>query len=205
VAQLVLVRHGAAEGADGRCIGHHDLALTEAGAGDVQRLAASWTGAPPVALWSSDLARARESAAPFAAQFALDPRTDARLREMHFGLWEGRTWEELEASDGDALGRWMAEWTTARAPGGESFPEIVSRCGGFVRDLDSMATPDAALIVVAHAGSIRAMLSHLLGVTARQAFAIRLDHARATALRLPSAKRPDAELLYANVDRFPSA
>ena len=205
MAQLVLVRHGAADGAEGRCIGHHDLALTAAGASDVQQLAESWTGAPPVGLWSSDLARTCDSAAPFATRFALDLRTDARLREMHFGSWEGRTWEELDASDSDALGRWMAEWTTARAPGGESFPDLVSRCAAFVHDLDAIATSDASIIVVAHAGSIRAMLSHLLGVTARQAFAIRLDPARATALRLPSPDRPDGELLYANVDRFPSA
>jgi broad specificity phosphatase PhoE len=131
--QLVLVRHGVTEGADGVCMGHRDLPLAAHGRPALERLAAAWRddAAPgravvpaPTRLVVSDLARARASAEPLADAFGLTPAFDARLREMHFGAWEGRAWSALEAEDGERLGRWMAGWATEAAPEGEAFPDV---------------------------------------------------------------------------------
>ena len=49
----------------------------------------------PTAIYSSDLSRARQTAAPLAARCGLPVHTDERLREIHVGSWEGLTIDEL--------------------------------------------------------------------------------------------------------------
>lgn len=210
---LHLVRHGVAAGAEGRCVGRTDLPLAAAGRPALGRLAAAWrpggppaTPARPPRLASSDLRRARESAAVLAAAWGLtEPvAADPRLREMDFGAWDGRTWAELERDDGPAFGAWMAEWREARTPGGEGFGDVIARAAAWMRDAVGAARADgvADVVAVAHAGSIRALLVHALELPRGAAFRVRVDHARVTALRvgdgaIDSACR-SAELLHAN-------
>ena len=213
--RLVLVRHGVTEGADGVCMGHCDLPLAERGRPALERLAAAWRDdaaagravvPAPTRLAVSDLARARASAEPFAAAFGLAPAFDARLREMHFGRWEGRPWSALEAEDGERLGRWMAGWATEPAPEGEAFPDVAARAGAWLAEARAAAAPDDVVLAVAHAGSIRALLCLLMGWPLADAFRVRHDHARATALRVPAAGGGrGAELLFLNADRVPCA
>lgn len=204
--RLILVRHGLADGAAGRCVGHADLALSAPGAAAVRRLVRSWSGPPPARLVTSDLARAADTAALFADAWGMRAEPDARLREMHFGEWEGRGWDEIGAGDAARLHRWMSGWTEERAPGGEGFPDVAARVAAWVADLRASCGGGATVLAVAHAGSIRALLCHLLGWTPAQAFRARVDHAHATALALGAAPAPhEAELHYANADAFPGA
>lgn len=212
--RLVLVRHGVTEGADGVCMGHCDLPLAEHGRPALARLAAAWQAdaaagrsvvPAPTRLVVSDLARARASAEPFAAAFGLAPAFDARLREMHFGAWEGRAWTALEADGGERLSRWMAGWATERAPDGERFPDVAERTAAWLADVRAAAAPDDVVLAVAHAGSIRALLCTLMGWPLADAFRVRHDHARVTALRVPVEPGRGAELLFLNADRVPGA
>lgn len=201
---LQLVRHGEAEGQPGRCVGWCDLPLGDAGREEARRLAARW-GAPPARVVASDLARARETAAILAARWRdIVVEHDARLREMHFGAWDGRAWDALEAEDGERLGAWMADWATARAPDGEAFPDVLARVAAWLDGLratpatgDARVAGDARIVVVAHAGSIRALLCALLDLPLARAFALRVDHGRVSEVRL-SAR--GAELRCLNAD-----
>lgn len=193
---LYLVRHGAAESAEGRCIGHTDLALAVAGVEAVDRLAASWPDPPP-SIVASPSARVRDTAARLASVWSREVETDERLREMHFGAWDGRTWAELEADDGERLMAWMGDWVNARAPDGESFTDVATRAEAFARDLPR----DRDAVVVAHAGSIRALLCTLLALPLDAAFRFRIDHARVSAVKLGSR---GAELLFLNADHVPA-
>ena len=210
--RLVLVRHGITEGADGVCMGHRDLPLAAHGRPALERLAAAWRDdaragravvPAPTRLVVSDLARARASAEPFADAFGLTPAFEARLREMHFGAWEGRAWSSLEAEDGERLGRWMAGWATEAAPEGEAFPDVARRTAAWLADARRDAAPDDVVLAVAHAGSIRALLCALMGWPLADAFRVRHDHARVTAVRAPAGK--PGELLFLNADRVPGA
>lgn len=208
---LVLVRHGLTEGADGVCMGHCDLPLAEHGRPALERLARTWrddaaagraTVPAPGRVVASDLARARASADILADAFALPPTTEARLREMHFGEWEGRRWDALQRDDGERLARWMAGWATERTPGGEGFPDVAARTAEWLDELRTGAADGETVLAVAHAGSIRALLCRLMGWPLADAFRVRQDHARVTALRLPAGGEPGlAELLFLNADR----
>jgi broad specificity phosphatase PhoE len=149
---------------------------------------------------ASDLRRARDSAGVLAAPWAAEVHADPRLREMDFGEWDGHAWDALETRDHARLHAWMAEWVRTRAPGGESFEDVVARVGAWLDERRATEADDATVLAVAHAGSIRAALCHLLGWPLAQAFQARVDHARVTALAV---RRDAAELLFLNADRVP--
>lgn len=187
---LHLVRHAPAEGAAGRCIGQADLALAaDGGAAACAALAARWTPPADARLVASDLARTRDTARALAAAWghdAADVALDARLREMHFGAWDGRAWDDVERTDTAALGAWMARWHEVAVPGGEGFPDVLARVAGWLGAWHASAPDGATGVVVAHAGSIRALLCHALGLPLDAAFRLRVDHLRVSTLRLPA-------------------
>jgi broad specificity phosphatase PhoE len=176
------VRHARAEGVDGRCIGHTDVPLSAAGRDDARATGIRWDLAAGGVLrcLSSDLIRAKETAA------LLLPSSghthDARLREMDFGTWDGRTWADLETTDATRLQRWMADWTTERAPDGESFADVIARVRSLI-DALPRHTDDNTLIV-AHAGSIRAAAVVLLDLPPQRAFSLAVDHLHLTSFSL---------------------
>ena len=194
---LYLVRHGAAEGCDGRCVGRTDAALSPAGAASVHALAGGWTSAPGRVI-ASPLARARASADVLANAWSLPVEFEPRLAEMDFGEWDGRTWNEIETADGGRLAAWMSEWVAVRAPGGESFGDVAARVSAWAGELPR----EGSTLVVAHAGSIRALLCTLLQLPLEAAFRLRVDHARVSAVRVGSREN---ELLFLNADHVPSA
>jgi broad specificity phosphatase PhoE len=186
---LHLVRHAPAEGAAGRCIGQADLALAAGGGAACAALAARWAPPADARLVASDLARTRDTARALAAAWgrdADDVALDARLREMHFGAWDGRAWDDVERTDAAALGAWMARWHEVAVPGGEGFPDVRARVAGWLGAWHARAPDGATGVVVAHAGSIRALLCHALGLPLDAAFRLRVDHLRVSTLRLPA-------------------
>ena len=176
---LHFVRHGRAKDVDGRCIGHTDQPLAHEGRTELKALRREFASSHAQFV-SSDLRRARESAGRLTtAPVVFDPR----LREMYFGSWEGKTWAELEARDGPALEEWMQDWTTIRAPDGESFSDVIVRVGSW---LASVPRDGPDLVVVAHAGSIRAAAVLLLDLPPARAFSLAVDHAHVSSFSLSS-------------------
>ena len=100
---------------------------------------------------SSPLRRARQLAE------ALDPRAriDARLSEINFGDWEGRSWDDIDRVSLDA---WAADVLDFTPPGGESVASLQRRAIDFAASLDINKTPRVALVT--HAGIIRALVGH---------------------------------------------
>lgn len=205
-----LVRHGAAEGASGRCAGHADLPLSAYGREQVVRLGAAWPAPRPSVLVASDLARARDTATLLAAAWGdVELTTDPRLREMHFGEWDGESWEEVHRTQPAALARWADGWSSgSRVPGGEGFHDVIRRVASWLDGARREARVPRAeddtaseVVAVAHAGSIRALIVHALGLPRDVAFRLRLDHARVTGLWIPEHESAGgAELVYLNSD-----
>lgn len=198
-ARIYLVRHGEAEGASGRAIGHTDLPLSPAGIAASRALGATARVIPRATVVTSPLLRARATAELVAAGIGVasdDIALEPRLREMHFGEWEGRRWDDIQREDSERCNAFMADWTKCRTPGGEGYPDLLARVEAWVSSQDGSS---GHLVVVAHAGSIRALLSHWLGLPVRTTFQFRLDHAHVTSLAV-GAHAP--ELLYLNADRF---
>ena len=149
---LLLVRHGETDwNREGRWQGHSDTHLNELGREQAARVAAELDGVDVI--YSSDLARAKETADVVASRLGLDVLVDERLRERSFGAWEGKTGPEIEAKFRDAHARWLA----GEGPGAddaEPFADFGARVEAFLRDVLARH-PTETVLVVAHGGSIR--------------------------------------------------
>lgn len=191
--QLILLRH-AHVASDGRCIGWTDVPLSDTGRaqctsliatdGPLRQLLAGGSG--DLHVESSDLSRARDTAAAISECVEVPVHEHADLREMHFGAWDGRTWGELEAEDGERLATWMAHWQLAAPPGGESLAHMQRRVATALRRLTQR--PEPRVLVVSHAGWIRLALCLLQDRPVREMFEITVPHAQPIVLSV--ARRP---------------
>lgn len=150
-----LVRHAPIADPRGLILGQSDV---DADLSDPARLAACASRLPAGALWlTTTLRRARDTAHRLAGHGSI--REDDRFREQDFGTWEGARWDDIPAQDSAA---WWHDPATSRAPGGESFADVIERVAAAMDQLNaSHAGRD--IVVVAHAGSICAALVHALG------------------------------------------
>jgi broad specificity phosphatase PhoE len=196
--RFLLVRHGPTEAAAGICVGQRDDPLSADGLAAVVRLARSWRGPPPAGIVSSDLARARISAEVLARKLGCAITLDARLRELDFGHWTGRTWEAIRAADPAHFAAWAADWVQVAPPAGESFQALRARVRQVWQEL-CVGADRRPWVLVAHAGSIRALLCDLLDLAPERAFSFAVDPARVYALCWSAGP---AELCYGNCPSF---
>jgi len=160
--QLTLVRHGqTAWNALGRFQGHRDIALSEEGYRQAAAVAKALASDPISAAFSSDLARASETARIVISSHHIELQLDSRLREFDFGSWEGLTWDEIVASDPQAAVRLRTSARDYRPTGGESFAQVRLRLASFLDDLQRSSFEYT--LIVAHAGTLHALVGELLG------------------------------------------
>jgi broad specificity phosphatase PhoE len=162
VATLLLARHGQTDwNAERRWQGHTDRPLNERGHEQAEALAERLADVELVAVYSSDLSRARDTAAVVAERQALEVRTSPELREVDVGSWAGLTRAEAEARFPEAFARWQEGH-----PGwedGESYEAMTARVVRAAREI-AAGEPDGPVLVVTHAGPIRALHAAALGI-----------------------------------------
>ena len=150
---LLLVRHGETDwNRDGRWQGGSDTSLNDVGREQARSLADELDGDIDV-VYSSDLARARQTAEIVAETLGLEVRVDPRLRERGFGSWEGLTTPEIEERFADSHRRWRAG-EGAGADDAETFEDFSARVNDFLRDVLRLH-PGEEVLVISHGGSIR--------------------------------------------------
>jgi broad specificity phosphatase PhoE len=147
VTTLLLVRHGETDwNADGRLQGHTDRPLTDFGRRQARQLAEELEREELEAIYSSDLARARETAEIVGERLELPVVLDADLREKDWGNWEGLT----------AVERDRVEFV------GESTEAHQERMLHALRRI-AERHPDGHVLVVTHGGSMRRVQTSTLG------------------------------------------
>jgi broad specificity phosphatase PhoE len=175
--RLLLAPHAETDwNAKDRFQGHTDTSLSERGRWQAQILQEHLAEEPLQAIVASDLRRALETAEILALPHGLCVQAESRLRELHFGDWEGRTYAEVQASAADALADWQNDPLTASPPNGERLIDLQHRLQGFLRDLTDVA-PTATVLLVAHRGSLRVLLCLLLARPVEKHWDFRLDPA----------------------------
>ena len=166
--RIYLIRHGEIEGtSSGRIFGSTDLPLSPRGMSQVRYLADLLPAGllvPGAGTYcvASPLLRARQTAEAMVAGRGLTVATDADLREVDFGVWEGLTTEEIKAQFPGVLEQWTSPTDDMAFPEGESlvdFAERVSRARGRILEEEA-----EAVLVFAHGGVIRSLACALLGL-----------------------------------------
>jgi alpha-ribazole phosphatase/probable phosphoglycerate mutase len=182
MTRFVFVRHGSASNVAGRCIGHTNAPLSQEGAAAIRELFrnAAESYDRNTRIISSDLLRAVESAQIISTMTGLPLELDARLREMNFGRWDGRSWSEIERDDAKILHAWMERWSETTTPDGEGARTVLERAIDWINDVATPNNHGRQIITVSHAGWIRAAVTHLTKRDIARMFEIPVDHAHAT-------------------------
>ncbi|HVQ18825.1 MAG TPA: histidine phosphatase family protein [Actinomycetes bacterium] len=161
---LVMVRHGeTAWNAEGRAQGHADVPLSEVGHRQAEVVAPALASFEPARLWSSDLARALQTAEHVAAATRLPIEPDARLREYDVGKRSGLTLEEFAAAFPEEYAAWLAEDPSRLVPGEETTEQVRDRVVPALRDCLASLAPGQTGIVVLHGACLKVGLMGLLG------------------------------------------
>ena len=130
---------------------------------------------------SSDLIRAATTADAVQANRSRLPH-DPSLREMHFGDWELRSHNQIEAETPDLIRAFWDSPGDVRPPNGESWNEINARIWSATDRLISNFS-DRNIIVVAHFGAILSALQRAENLTPEQAFSHRIDNFSVTEMQ----------------------
>ena len=124
--RILLVRHATAEG-HGRFQGQRDVSLSSARRRELSRLCEKCSHYPIRAVYASDLRRARETAEAVARKFGLEVQARPELREMHFGQWEGLTWNQISRRHPRLASLWIKRFPRQAIPGGEPLGQFRKR------------------------------------------------------------------------------
>ena len=177
---LDLLRHGEPVGGS-RYRGQIDDPLSDKGW--AQMRAAVGDAHPWDRIISSPLTRCSDFARELAARHTLPLDMEPRLMELGFGEWEGRTTAELMRTDADILARFWRDPLAHTPPGGETLPVFQTRVVDAWNDLLAQHR-GRHLLLVCHAGVIRLLLSHALGMPLAHMFRIQVANAGLSRLRV---------------------
>jgi len=151
-ATLLLIRHGeTAWNAEHRIQGRLDVPLSATGVWQTRQLAQRLADEPIDAVVSSDLARAWMTGAPLAEARGLQMIAEPRLRERVFGIFEGKTLDEIAAQHPDELAAWRSRDVDWQVPEGESGTEFIARALAALHDI-VLAQRGRTVAVVTHGG-----------------------------------------------------
>ncbi|NJM43325.1 MAG: histidine phosphatase family protein [Brachymonas sp.] len=164
VTRITAIRHGeTAWNVDTRIQGQLDISLNDTGLWQAAQAGASLAGEPIDAIISSDLSRAYQTALAVAKPHGLTVRTDQGLREREFGIFQGRTFAEIEAQLPSQALAWRKRVPEFAPEGGESlivFRERVRAC------IQSLVTQFAGqhLVIVSHGGVMDVLYREATGL-----------------------------------------
>lgn len=168
MTRLIFVRHLQTDMA-GRFCGHSDPALNEQGRSQLPSLLKTLSEYAIQQVYASDLRRTQQTADAIAKHFKVKLHIRSSLREIHFGGWEGLSWDEIVLRDPITARLWMDTYPNATAPGGEPIQQFQSRVRGEMSFLlDEKAS--CSIAVVTHAGFMRVALTCLCGVSEQEAW-----------------------------------
>lgn len=178
--ELVLVRHGTTLwNRERRYLGHSDLGLLPGAEQELEPLREKLQRYSFARIYCSDLIRCRQTLQIILPESELKPDNmsawsaimEPRLRELHFGEWDGKTYDMLKD---EALYRaWINEPQRVTPPGGEPWKDFVNRLGEFLgslyewpkmMDVQKTELSDAppSVLVVTHGGVIRQLACMLV-------------------------------------------
>lgn len=181
---LDLMRHG--EPVGGRKYrGQIDDPLSEKGW--MQMRAAVGERAPWTRIVASPLLRCRAFAEALASAHGLPLTFDARLKEVGFGVWEGKSAAEIEQTAPGTIARFKADPVNARPAGAEPLADFHARVAAGLEELLTLH-PGQHVLLVGHAGVIRMALAWALHIPLEHAYRIEVASATLTRLRFDAGR-----------------
>ncbi len=165
--EIYLVRHTTPNIEKGICYGQSDIGITDSFQSEVKEIHQQIPIEQISTVYSSPLQRCKL----LAKTFNKDIIFDNRLKELNFGDWELQTWDSIHSK---ALDPWMNDFVNIQVPNGESYILLQQRILDFYTSLDHSS--EEKIIIVTHAGPIRALLSHIRQIDLKDSFDIKIGY-----------------------------
>lgn len=160
--KLYIIRHGQTDWNIAKKIqGRQDIPLNERGHFQAQCLGKAMENRPITAVFSSPQIRAMETAIAVASPAGVPVIPVRDLMEINYGVWEGKTEEELLRDDRALYEAWWSHPAETAPPEGESINQVNERCRQAWKEIKPQLTGDAA--IVAHGGLLAHFMEQLLG------------------------------------------
>jgi broad specificity phosphatase PhoE len=167
--RIFLLRHGATDWNEaGRCQGLTDLELNNIGRAQAAIVARMLAGETLAAVYSSHLARARQTAAAVSLVHGLEVAVEENLHELDHGHLEGLTFDEIKKSHRDFIRVWRERPAEAVVPGGELLVDVAERAWQALGRIVARHRPDDTLVVVSHNFPILSLVCRILGTPLNQ-------------------------------------
>ena len=161
---LYLLRHGETESSrTGSFCGALDIDLSDIGQQMAEDFGEAYQNHRWAGVYASPKRRTRATVAPLCRLAGLTPQLCDGLREIEYGLWEGRTAEEVAVDHRDDYLRWMGDAGWNSPTGGERGIDVAQRAMGVVDEI-WREHPQGDVLLVSHKATIRVLLCQLLGV-----------------------------------------
>lgn len=157
----------------GLCLGCTDVPAELLSADELARVIIPLSSVTQI--YSSDLLRAREMGSAVSAFLRVPLEIDSRIRELHYGDWEKRTWKSIESSDLSVFQNWTRDNVNESPPKGESFKTLFNRVIAW-RNETSQTQSQSTICVITHLGVIRSLLCEALDLPLANASRLRIDH-----------------------------
>ncbi len=161
--RLCLVRHGeTAWNAEGRVQGQLDVPLSEVGLAQARAVAGALAKEAFSAIYSSDLVRVRQTAEPLSRLLKKDVLLDERLRERHYGVFQGMTYAEAKEKIPEGYARFKEKDPDYDFDTGESLRAFNERCLSYFQQLVKKH-PDQNILAFTHGGVLEMLYRHATG------------------------------------------
>ncbi len=184
--ELLLIRHGQTDwNAERRIMGNQPIGLNEVGKSQIQKLAELLKPLPIESIYSSPLQRTEETSQIINAGRNLKIEFHQNLREIEYGDWIGKTFQEIKALPG-----YVEHYHSPHLPvcnNGESLTAVQARGVGFIESLRK-EFKKRRIAIVSHADWIKCVVLHYLQIPLSQIYQLRIDNGSVTYLTLEEKK-----------------
>ena len=155
--RLFLCRHGESEYNAKKIIqGHIDTFLTPKGIFQARLAGEILKRFPIEKIYTSDLRRAYQTATIIGDILGIEVIVDERIREMNFGQWEGRAYDDIYKNHIEDWSNWLKNPVACPLPSQEEFHKFEERLRGFLEDIKMK--DEENVLIVGHGGSIQGII-----------------------------------------------
>jgi len=189
IITIDLLRHGEVAAAGWAFRGSTDIALSDKGWQQMRAVASQMQGETFSQIATSPLQRCSDFSDEMAGELSVSLARLDDMREIDFGDWENRGFDELEAEHGELLRRFWVSPVGIQPPGGEAFDDFVQRVTtawqAWLADADGEHR-----LLVAHGGVIRVLLAHTLDMPLAAMWRLHLPYASWSRITLCEGHQP---------------
>lgn len=158
IRAIILLRHAATAGGEGRAIGRTPLPLSPEGLRQAAALYEVMRQCHPAAIYSSPATRARDTLGPLIDECTVSVIAD--FDEIDMGEWEGRTFDSIRQQAPVMYARRGHDMAHFRIQGGETFADVQRRA---MKALQRIAQGPRPALCITHAGCLRVIACALTG------------------------------------------